>query len=72
MKPNLSDSTCSEIKEYFRNQVYTSKHDLVWQTRSQIEEVLQNCEFVYITESGSVIHAQKYCGNAYGDPIHIE
>lgn len=71
--PNyLLESVNSEISKYFQSQSYSSKRDMIYRTREQIEEMLSDSGFVYVSETGNVIHTKKFCGSAYGDPVHIE
>ena len=68
----IRKNVTTEISDYFSKQTYSSKRDLIWTTRSQIDSILKDSGFVYVSDTGSVIHTQKYCGSSYGDPVHIE
>lgn len=72
MANRLSEAVNAEISKYFQEQSYSSKKDMIHRTRNQIEEMLSDSGFVYVSETGNVIHSKKFCGNAYGDPVHIE
>lgn len=71
MTNHLSEAVSAEISKYFQEQSYSSKRDMVYCTRKQIEEMLSDSGFVYVSETGNVIHSKRFCGNAYGDPVHI-
>ncbi len=69
---NFSDETVYEIIKYFRGQKYSSKRELYDKTEKHINELLKDCEFVYIAENGKVIHSIRYCGGVLCRHAHIE
>lgn len=68
----LPESINEEINNYFQAQSYSSKKDLVYRNRNQIDEMLSDSGFVYVSDTGNVIHSKRYCGSSYGSPVHIE
>lgn len=72
MSNYLPETVTVVLDQYFREQSYTSKKDLVNRTRCQIAEILSDSGFVYVSEIGNVIHSKRFCGSSYGDPVHIE
>lgn len=72
MSNYLPKSVNADINKYFKEQSYSSKKDLIYSTKEQIEKILSDSGFVYVSETGSVIHSKRFCGSSYGDPVHIE
>ena len=72
MADYLSKSTYAEISSFFRKQSYLNKKDLIRYTKKQLEILLQDSDFVYVTETGNVIHSNRHCGSIVGYPVHIE
>lgn len=71
-KSTLSESTISELKEYLAGCDVSSKRTMTMEIRDCISRLLEDCDCVYISDSGSVIHATRYCGNAYSSPVPFE
>ena len=67
---NLSTDTLLELNTYFSEKRYTSKAEMIRGTRLQIDKMLCDCGFVYVSENGQVIHKDRYCG--YGSLVHID
>ena len=61
-----------EIKRYFEQNKYPFKKNLGHDVHNDLEYLLKSCDFVYVSEFGSVIHADRFCGNGFLDlvPIH--
>ena len=68
----IEKTVTAEISDYFSKQTYSSKRDLVWTTQAQIDSILKDSGFVYVSDTGSVIHTQKYCGSSCKYLVHIE
>ena len=66
----LSTNTLLELDTYFSEKQYTSKAEMIRGTRLQIDEILYDCGFIYVSENGQVIHKDRYCG--YGSLVHID
>lgn len=66
----LSDSTLVDIDNFFSRKQHSSKSEMIYCTRHQVEKMLSDSGFVYISHSGYVIHKDRHCG--YGDLVHIE
>lgn len=69
MANRLSEAVNAEISKYFQEQSYSSKKDMIHRTRNQIEEMLSDSGFVYVSETGNVIHSKKFCGNCKFQPL---
>jgi len=66
----LSDNTLLELDSYFSNKQYMSKSEMIHCTRLEIDKMLFDCGFIYVSESGHGIHKDRYCG--YGCLVHID
>ena len=71
-KPILSGSTISELKEYLAECDVSSKRAMTTEIRDYISHILEDCDCVYVSDNGNVIHATRYCGNAYSSLVPFE
>lgn len=71
-KPILSETTISELKDYLAECNVSSKRTMPAAIRDYIYCLLEDCDCVYVSDSGTVIHATRYCGNAYSSLVPFE
>ena len=72
MSNYLPEHVNAEINKYFQAQSYLSKKDLIHYTQVQIEGILLESGFVYVSGTGNVIHSKRFCGSGLLYPVHIE
>lgn len=62
----LSTQVKEEINDYFRFRLSkVGKGSIGSRADDILEDFLLSCHFVYIADSGSVLHARKFCSRSY-------
>lgn len=71
MSYQLSDSTIKEIQDFYHRD-FISRDNLTWKIRTITDQLLKACDFVYVAEKGSVIHASYSCGAGFNTLVPID
>lgn len=65
----MNDEIKKNIFEYFDHKKYPTKVNLGRDVKNDVEDLLKACDFVYVTDSGKTIHANRFCGSGFANLV---
>lgn len=67
---STSGSKSNEHVAHFLVDIHNpTKVNLGRDVENDVEALLKACDFVYVTESGKTIHANRFCGSGYANLV---